>query len=185
MKNSIRKEFLEKRNSKKSEDLVRKSNEIRTMLLELEEYKKAKTIMFYVSMGGEVTTHDMIEDALKTKSVVVPIVDLKNKKIKLSELRSFEHLVPSTFSILEPKKGCIKLVKIEDVDLFIVPGIAFDSKGNRVGYGKGYFDRLLEKTKTIIVGLSYDFQMVPPIKGSKHDVKVNKIVTESRIVNCR
>lgn len=154
-------------------------------LFEVEDFKRAKSVMFYVSKEGEVFTHGMIEHALKTKSVVVPLVDLKQKKLELSELRKFEHLEPSTLGILEPKKEYIKYVKIEDVDLFVVPGIAFDRAGNRVGYGKGYFDRLLAKTKASIFGLSYDFQIVPLIECSKHDVRVNKIVTESRVIDCR
>ena len=185
MKTSIRKKVLEKRNNKKSEDLVRKSNQIKKRLFELEEFKSSKTVVFYVSINREVFTHDMIKEAIKTKRVVVPTINLKQKKLELSELKSFDHLAPSTFGILEPKKEFIKPIKLEDVDLIIVPGIAFDKKGNRVGYGKGYFDRLLEKTKAPIVALGYDFQIVPSIECSHHDVRVNKIVTESRTINCR
>ena len=184
MKEELRKEIKEKRRNISKEEQRKKSKEIKEKLFGLREYKNAKTVLFYVSYDGEVFTHDMIKEALNEKKVVVPISNKDDHSLILSELISFGDLEESSYGILEPKKEKIKEISIDEIDLIIVPGVAFDPKGNRLGHGKGYYDKLLNKTKTTSVGLCFEFQLVEKIPTESNDKPVDIIITEKRIIKC-
>jgi len=184
MKEKLRKEIIEKRIKQSKEENKRKSKEIKEKLFNLKEYKDAETILFYVSYNGEVFTHDMIKEAIENKTVIVPITNKDDCSLTLSELRSWDDLETSCYGILEPRKECIKEVSIDEIDLIIVPGVVFDIKGNRIGHGKGYYDKLLRNTKGITkIGLSFEFQIVENIPIEKHDISMDKIITEKRIID--
>lgn len=138
--------------------------------------------MFFVSFGSEVHTHDMIKEALKSKTVIVPKV--VHHEIEPSVIIDFDNLVPSgKFKIPEP----IEAMKIayKNIDLILVPGIAFDKEGHRIGYGFGYYDRFLRRVpKAIKIGLAFDLQIVDKIPREMHDVPVDLIVTEERVIEC-
>ncbi len=180
MKQKLREAILEKRNSLTKEEIKKKSNIIRGKLFSLPKFKKAETVLFYVSKDNEVYTHDMIRDLLGKKKIIVPVTDLKNKDLILSELNDFSDLEPGYYGVLEPKK--IKKVSPSGIDIVIVPGIAFDRKGNRIGYGVGYYDIFLKKTKALKIGLAYDFQIVDEIKTEDFDVSVDVVVTDKEII---
>jgi len=187
-KESIRKRILSLRNSQSPFRAITKSYRIKEKLFRLPGFIKAKTILFYVSTKDEVETKYMIKEALSLcKRVVVPISDVKNKKLILSELKSLDELEPGAFNILEPKKEFFRPVSLEDIDLVIVPGVAFDKKGNRIGYGKGFYDRFLRSLRKDIpsIGLSYEFQIVDKIPVNDKDVIVNKIVTEKNTIEVK
>jgi len=186
MKEKLRKEIKEKRRKITKEENRKKSKEVKERLFSLKEYKDAKCALFYVSYNGEVFTHDMIKEALKDKKVVVPISNKEDCSLSLSILKNWDDLEISSYGILEPKKDCIIEVSIEDVDLIVVPGVAFDTKGNRMGHGKGYYDRLLENKKQIpTIGLALEFQIIDKIPIESHDKPVDIIITEKRIINCK
>ncbi|MBI4399828.1 5-formyltetrahydrofolate cyclo-ligase, partial [Candidatus Micrarchaeota archaeon] len=107
------------------------------------------------------------------------------KEIELSEIRSLEELAPGAYGILEPKKEFLRPAGYEEIQLVIVPGIAFDLKGNRIGYGLGYYDKLLPKLKCPKLALAFNFQVLPEIVEEKHDVKVDKIITETDVINIK
>lgn len=183
MKNQLKEAILEKRNSLSKEEIIEKSKKIEDTLFNLEQYKKSKTIMFFVSFNSEVYTHDMIRKALKTKIVIIPKV--VHKEIEPSVIIDLDNLLPSgKFGILEP----IEIMKIayKNIDLVLVPGIAFDRGGHRIGYGYGYYDKFLRKVpKAAKIGLCFDFQVVDRIPKEEHDVPVDLIVTEERVIECR
>ena len=143
----------------------------------------SKVIMFFVSFNSEVHTHDMIKQAFKNKLVVVPKV--VHKDIEPSVIIDFDNLIPSNkFGILEP----IEEMKIayKNIDLILVPGVVFDKEGHRIGYGLGYYDKFLRKVpKAIKIGLSFDFQVVDKLPREMHDVPVDFIVTEERVIDCK
>jgi 5-formyltetrahydrofolate cyclo-ligase len=184
MKEIIRKELKEKRSKQVYKENRKKSKKIKEKLFNLPEYKSAKTVLFYVSYNTEVFTHDMINEALKEKRIIVPIINKKNCSLSLSYLESWDDLKIGAFGILEPRKKCIKKVLIEEIDLIVIPGIGFDIKGNRMGQGKGYYDRLLKKSKAIHIGLAFDFQIVEIIPLENHDIPVEIIITENRVIMC-
>jgi 5-formyltetrahydrofolate cyclo-ligase len=182
IKEKIRKEIKEKRRRQSKEENRKKSKEIKEKLFGLKEYRDAKTVLFYVSYDGEVFTHDMIKESLKEKRVVVPISDPKNCSLTLSELRSWGDLVEGSYGILEPEKDCNKEIPVENIDLIIVPGVAFDLNGNRLGHGKGYYDSLLRRNRDVLtIGLAFEFQVIDSIPIEKHDIPVGIIITEKRI----
>jgi len=183
MKNKLKEEILEKRNSLSIDDVLEKSKKIESNLFALEDYTSSKTVMYFVSFGNEVYTHDMIREALKNKTAIVP--KIVQNEIEPSLIISLDNLIPSGhFDILEP----IELMKIayKNIDVVLVPGIVFDEYGHRIGYGYGYYDKFLKKVpKAIKIGLAFDFQVVDRIAIEVHDVPVDFIVTEKRVVECK
>jgi len=152
----------------------------------LDEFKEAKTILFYVSYDNEVYTHEMIKESLEVKKqVVVPKTDMNKRTILCSTLTKWDDLLAGAYNILEPRQECLNEVSPESIDLIIMPGIAFDCQGNRIGHGMGYYDRLLKKKMNAHrLGLAFEFQIVENIPTEPHDIKVEKIVTEKRIITC-
>lgn len=187
-KETIRKRILSLRDSQTEEEMRSKSELILKRLFNLPEFKKAKTILFYVAIRSEVRTEQMIKQALKQgERVVVPISDVKERKLILSELKDFDgELELGTFNILEPKKEFFRPVSPEEIDLIIVPGVAFDKDGDRIGYGMGFYDNFLKTIRKDIplVGLAYELQIVDDIPVDDKDVTVDKVVTEKNVIEC-
>ena len=188
MKSALKLQILERMEKLTKQEKKEKSKKIIDNLKSLKEFKSAKNIMFYVSFKNEVDTHEIIKELLakKEKTIIVPYV-LKNYPIlQLSELKNFDWLEPKTFGILEPREFYIRDFSIEKLDLVIVPGIVFDKKGYRVGYGHGYYDRFLKKIRrdTKKIGLAFDFQVVEDIPEGRYDVPVDIVVTEKRVLRC-
>lgn len=194
-KASLRKEILAIRDSippavKKIKDLS-----ILERLYSLEEVKTATTIFFFASFRSEVNTYGMIQRALEEKKrVVLPRVE--GQDLGLYEIRSLHELIPGYMGIPEPKphfdKGGqggfydMRRVSINDVDAIIIPGAAFDETGNRIGYGGGFYDRLLaELQKPVpIIAPAYKEQVLNVVPAEAHDKRVNIIVTDSREIRC-
>jgi len=175
MKHSIRQDLMKRRLS--HEETAEKSKKIADFLFSLDEFKKAKTILCYMSIKNEVETIDIVTKAFKEKKVVLPITN----DIKLSELSKFE-FEKGSYNVPEPKVK--KIVKPEVIDLAIIPGIAFDKHGSRIGYGKGYYDKLLKQVSAKKIALAYEFQIVQEIPTEAHDVKMDMIITEERVIQC-
>ncbi|MBP1890091.1 5-formyltetrahydrofolate cyclo-ligase [Clostridium moniliforme] len=183
LKKEIRKSIIGKRNKIKNKDKTSMDNKIIESFKKEDSYKKARGIFIYIGFGSEINTKVIIEDALKKgKEVYVPKV--KGKEMLLIKIDSLENLVTSSYGILEPI-GDNNNFDVDKLDLLVMPGVAFDNSGNRIGYGGGYYDRFLEKNKTNAekIALAYEFQILNSINNEKHDVKVDKIITEERIIN--
>lgn len=180
MKRALRKEILGKRDLMKKEDVIKKSKEIKEKLFLVPEFINAKTIAFYVSFNNEVFTHSIIKELLGKKRILVPKV--LDNEIIFSEITNFNELKPGKSGILEPV--AIKKTGYGEIDLIIVPGIAFDKKGHRVGYGYGMYDKLLKKIKCKKIGLAFSMQIAKEIPKEEYDVAVDKIITEKEVVNC-
>lgn len=194
-KRKIRQEFLKKRNNLSWDEIKSKSEKIEKELFSLPEFQRAKTVMFYVSFRSEVETEKMTRNALKLKKkIVIPVVH--GEKIVVSEIKNLKkELTKGSFGIKEPKKEFRRRVNQKEIDLVVVPGVVFDKRGGRLGYGRGYYDRFL-RSKSIrsrmsrsrqcaLIGLAFDLQIARKIPLVKGDMKVDKIVTESGIVNCK
>ncbi len=186
MKDKLRKEIKEKRRKLSKEENRKKSKEIKENLFSLKQFEDAETILFYISYNGEVFTHDMICELFYKKNIIVPVSNPEDYSLTLSHLKSWEELCVGSYNILEPRFEKIRETKIQDIDLIIVPGVAFDEKGGRLGHGKGYYDRLLNESADILkIGLCFEFQIVDSIPMDEHDVYMDKIISEKRIIDCK
>ena len=156
-----------------------KSDKIMKSLFGLQKFKEAGVVMFFVSYRSEVNTHKMISEALKKKIVVVPKTSSKN--IVPSVIKSLKELSPNKKGILEPRK--VKKIGLNKIDVVIVPGTVFDKRGNRIGYGHGYYDKFLKKVPNAVkIGLAFDLQVVKRLPNEKHDIPMDVIITEKRIL---
>jgi len=186
MKEEVRKELIKLRKNLSKNEILEKSEKIKNKLFKMTEFKESPTILFYVSYDNEVYTHEMIKDSITNKkNVVVPLTDKKNKILILSKLDSWDDLNPGAYNILEPKKEKIKEISVDELDLIIVPGVGFDQQGHRIGHGKGYYDNLLKNSEKLTIGLAFEFQIIKNIPIEKHDIPIDKIVTEKRLIDCK
>ncbi len=179
MKKQIRESLLQKRelHTKTEED----TNKIIEKLLSLPEIKKAKYILLYYPHRNEVNTLPLIKKFLKEgKNVLLPKVQGNN--IIPIIFKDFSQLKEGYAGIKEPEG---KPVSPEKIDIVIVPGVAFDRKGHRLGYGKGYYDRFLSKTDALKIGLAYDFQIVENLPAEEHDVPLDLIITPTQIIQTK
>lgn len=176
-KQQIRSKILLKLKTQKEEDQERKSRLIKRKLLRTKDFIKAKKVMFYIAFRGEVDTTEMIKEARDSgKIVTVPVCEKNRVAIRPCMLDMHARLVKGPYGVREPAEK--KCMHWKDLDLVIVPGVAFDKKGRRLGRGKGFYDRLLDKLpkKTSTIGLAFDFQILPRIPAAEHDVNVRHIL---------
>ncbi len=180
MTKTLRKQVLDARDRLSPDERTAKSRQIGERLFALPEFTAARLIMFFASFRSEVDTVPMIRQALQSgKRIILPKV--KNKALELFEIADFDaDVVPGAWGIPEPQGG--KPGRIEDVELMVVPGAAFDEQGNRIGYGAGYYDKLLPSFKGATVALAFEEQIVSNVPVDAHDVPVGKIVTEKRVI---
>ena len=183
MKDFIRNKLKNNRNNLSKKEVINKSKLIIDKLCGLDIFKKSTTVLFYISYDNEVFTHDLIKKYLGKKEVIVPISNTKEETLILSKIENWDDLVKGSYGILEPK--IIDDCNSEKLDLIIVPGVGFDEKGNRIGHGKGYYDKLLQKTNATTIGLAFECQIVDKIPTDENDKPVDIIVTEKRVINCK
>lgn len=160
-----------------------KGREIEKKLFALPEFQSARKVMFYASFRSEVETQDMIRHALaQGKQVVLPKV--KGKELALFEIKDFDRdVAPGSWGIPEPSRG--EPAELQTVGLIVVPGAVFDEHGNRLGYGAGFYDKLLSSYAGMTVALAFEIQIVQQFSVEPHDVPVQKIVTEKRIIEAK
>ncbi|MBI2609037.1 MAG: 5-formyltetrahydrofolate cyclo-ligase [Deltaproteobacteria bacterium] len=146
-----------------------------------------KVVALYSDFKNEVPTHDLFYYLKpKVKTIVYPRNYSDPKcAIRFYEVEDLPLLKKSRFGILEPSLECLE-VSPEDIDVYFVPGVAYDQRGFRVGYGSGCYDVYFSKVKRYvdIFGLAYDFQIVPLVRNEEHDIQVKKLITDKRIIHC-
>jgi 5-formyltetrahydrofolate cyclo-ligase len=188
-KTLLRKRILSLRRSLSYEEIREKSDKVKERLFGLSIFCKAQTVLFYLSLKDEVQTQQMIKEALKlNKIVAIPLIKLRERNILPVELTSYnEGLTVGPLGIPQPKEGGYQPLSLNRIDLVIVPGIAFDTQGNRIGFGMGFYDRFLKRipSKARTAALAFEFQLVPSINSQSHDIRVDYIITEKRIINCK
>jgi 5-formyltetrahydrofolate cyclo-ligase len=152
------------------------------------EFFSAGTILFFISFRSEVDTMPMIRRALEEgKTVCVPCTDAGSKAMVASRTSDPEgDLELGNYDILEPRKECLRPVPEQNIDVVLMPGVAFDSMGGRLGYGGGYYDRFLEKCspECTLIAVAFELQIVEHVPCADHDARIHKIVTEERIIDC-
>jgi len=166
-----------------------KSALILQKLLVMKEYLQAAALMVYLDFRNEVRTGALVADALdRGKRVAVPVTDVPGRRLIPSLLLNYPgDLAPGTWGILEPKSECVRPLEPAVLDLVIVPGVAFDPAGNRLGYGGGFYDRFLPRTRpdTVFVSLAFELQIRPDVCPGEHDCPVHCLITEDRVIDTR
>lgn len=177
-KTELRKSLKKERNSLPKEIKDEFDMKIFQEIINSKIYRDSKIIFIYVSYNSEVDTIPLIKYSLEIgKKVCVPKVLDKEGNMESLYIDSLNELKEGVFGILEPHST--NKANPIDIDLVITPGLAFDKKGGRIGYGKGYYDRYLTlSNKAFKLGVCYDFQIVSLLPTSKEDVKVDMIISE-------
>ncbi|MCK4650920.1 5-formyltetrahydrofolate cyclo-ligase [Candidatus Babeliales bacterium] len=181
MKKRLRKNFLIKLKKLNNEHFKKTSNKINTKLFNIKIFQNSKNIGIYFSKDNEVDTKNIIIKLLKTnKKVFLP--KIKNITLEFRKINNLKDLEIGMYKIKEPKKKC-SIINEKNLDILILPCIAIDKHGNRIGRGCGYYDRFLNKNPNIkTICLAYDFQILNKIKSEKHDHKIDIIISEKRII---
>lgn len=187
LKAALREQARKARVAQKDKDVV--SAAIVAKVQALPQYQSAKTVMYYVDAGSEVKTRHALAGAISAgKKVVVPWCVVENNTLELFLLEDVNELVEGAYKILEPKDELRrlpnKLIDPKTLDFVMVPGTAFDLKGGRMGQGKGYYDRLLGAVRpdSPLVALAFECQIFDEIPVAPHDVFMDLVVTESRVI---
>ena len=187
-KNGIRNRMKKLREEMPMDVLVEKSISISEYLLGLECIKAAKTIMAYVDMPKEVKTDIIINTLLNMgKDVAVPVCVPASYELIASKILSLDEFKSVHYRGLEPQTEYLRPMAPDTFDVILVPGSAFDVYGNRIGHGKGYYDRFLSKVpqETLKIGLAFDYQILPRLPVEHYDIPVNCIITERGIIQAR
>ena len=187
---SLRRDFIRLRHSMKLLDVKEKSESIQKAFLELPEYNSSLRLALYSSFNNEVFTDTVFSKALLSgREVFFPRADKERTELAFISVSGPDELHPGLFSIDEPLHGGGGRVGREltagELDLIVVPGVAFDTGGARVGYGKGFYDRALYGANTRVVALAFDFQVLEEgdrLPVMEHDIGVDVIITEKRII---
>lgn len=184
-KKKLREQAHANRNAQENKDAL--SQAICAKFVALPEYGRAKTVMYYIDVRSEVRTrHDLPNALTKGKKVVVPWCNQAGE-LELFHLESMDELAIGMYKILEPKEELRQLpakqVAARDLDLIMVPGVAFDRRGARMGHGKGYYDKLLQHARrdAPLVALAFECQLFAEIPTAPHDIFMDKIITETAV----
>jgi 5-formyltetrahydrofolate cyclo-ligase len=186
LKKNLRAELLNRRDSIPHSERTQKDRAIKKSLFDLKEFKNARTILMYVSFRSEVDTTSYLADIVNMgKQLVVPLVKSKQKTLALYKIKSTSELSPGYMGIPEPTAGKDCLISLNEIELAVIPGSGFDPEGNRLGYGGGYYDRLLSKAETHIttVALAFEEQIKENIPAEPHDIKMDIIITDKRVIH--
>lgn len=167
-------------------EVRRRSESVCRRALALPELAAAQWVVGFVSFGTEIHTHDLLRTLLaEGRHVCVPSFDPVGQRYLCSELKHFDsELTAGNLGILEPRRGAVRPVLPQRIEAWLVPGLAFDPRGNRLGRGMGYFDRLLSEAGGVKIGLGYDFQLLDEVPTEAHDARLDFIVTETQVVPC-
>ena len=179
-KGSLRTHYLKLLKEQNREDALSKSRLIAEQLWKSPAYQNAQSILFYASMPGEVDTQLMIEKAfISGKRVALPIVEQNQRKLIPTVISSMEDAHKSTYGITEPHPDRGQAIDLQNLDMVIVPGLAFDKQHHRLGRGAGYYDRFLSTlpNNTATVGLAFDFQLTESLPIQAHDMRLGHIIT--------
>lgn len=186
-KKALRKEIYALRDSLTSAEIAAKSGAVAGQLEKLPFYREAGTIMFFLSFRSEVATRGMVEKNLEQgKRVLAPKMSPRERVLIPSQLLDLEKdLVLGYFDVPEPRPEALRPVEPAEIDLLIVPGVAFDLRGNRLGYGGGYYDRFFERLRPEVplVAIAFELQIVPRVPTEPWDRRMDWLVTEERAIH--
>jgi len=182
LKRRLRRSVIERRDALPASERAAASAAIARTVLDLDEMRGASTVHLFASFGSEVDTTPIIEGLLGTgRRPVLPVVVSRDGAMEHAVIRSLDDLTPGFKDIPEPRASCPR-VGPEDVDLVIVPGVAFGRCCGRMGYGGGFYDRFLACCPAPRIAIAFSVQIVEDVPCDEHDLPVHAIVTENEII---
>lgn len=183
-KKSIRERILARRRHLSAQTCLAESMLVQERFLGLPEYAAASSLALYSPIFNEVFTEEIFRRArAEGKRVAYPRV--RGEHLEFIEVAEAGHLVPGAFGVLEPASGAP--IPLGELDLVAVPGVAFDQCGYRLGYGKGFYDRAihLQGRSGSLVGLCFEFQMIESLPVQDHDIAMDLLVSDERLLRLR
>lgn len=184
MKSEFRKQILSARKAMTQDEVETKSAQILSRLMESSLLEQAEVILCYMDFRNEVQTGAIIEYLWSLgKIVALPRVNPLTKRLDLYRVDGFREMVTGSLGIMEPDTSLPQLLP-EDIDLVLAPGVAFDEKGGRMGYGGGFYDRLIPTLRPDcqVIALAFEQQVVEEIPSDSHDQSIHGILTENRLI---
>lgn len=181
-KQLLRTTILARRLALSASEQADAGNIIQDTFLAMPEYLAAGSVALYAMVNNEVSTAKVINHALLAdKALFLPAVE--GDAMIFRRIYGVDELVSGSFGIMQPGPGCAA-ADPEEIEQIVVPGVGFDLSGQRVGYGKGYYDRVLHRLEASgrLTAFCYDFQLVDSLKGEKHDVVMDRIITERQVI---
>lgn len=183
MKKDFRKQVIESRKNKDSEFISINSQIITEKLLSMDCIQQASTIMLYLDFNNEVKTDQLITKLISLRKTVTSPVTIKDERklIPYEIINLKEGINIGTYGIREPNKDLSNEIDVKNIDVLIVPAVAYDKNCYRLGYGGGYYDRFIERLRddAITIGIAFDLQLFDSIPKEEHDAQLNYIITES------
>ena len=184
MKQIIRKQKKEERNLMSKQDVLDKSYSACENFLKSEPYRKSKVLMLYMPLGNETDPSEIIRSAYQDgKKVVFPVTEEKSGLISPRYAQADTSFLKGGFSVMEPVGT--RVAEKGEIDTVLVPGIAFDRQGNRIGFGKGCYDQFLCGISAVTVGFCYEFQLCSFLPSEPTDQSLDFIVTEKEMFECK
>ncbi len=183
-KKKLRQIYRTKRDNLSISQRREKSLSIKRVLFSDSDFRAGETILFFSSFGSEVETQGMIKEALmEERRVILPLTCQEERRLKLYEINSLDQLKEGVYGIMEPDSCSCRPVESKELEVIIIPGLIFDYRGYRIGYGGGYYDRLLENKDPAVPGiaLAFEIQLREGIPVEDHDLPVDKLITEERV----
>mgnify|MGYP000103041734 CR=1 FL=1 len=184
-KDKLRRRILRKCRALSPDEVIGRSSKIRYRFIELTEEQGFNVVMIYISVRNEVDTYELGRELLRMgKMVCAPVVDRAQRRIlPYTVNRIPDDLVDGEYSIPEPSREKGQRVDPSLIDVVVVPGVGFDPRGYRIGYGGGYYDRFLPLcSNALFVGLAYEFQIVDKVPNEDWDIRMDMIITEERVI---
>ncbi len=185
-KQETREDIIKKLSSISESEIIEKTKKLEDCLFEFANFLESNIALLYIDRNNEVKTINIIKRCYDhNKIVVLPSFNVETFEMKLMKIDNIDtDLIPGQGGVLKPDSSRCKIVPIQSIDIAIIPGIAFDEKGGRIGSGNGYYDRLIPNLSitTRKVALSLESQIVPLVPMEPHDKFVDIIITDERII---
>jgi 5-formyltetrahydrofolate cyclo-ligase len=184
-KQRLRLDMLKARRSLSAAAVAAGSERIAAHFCAWPAYLSAATVMFYLAMPDEPQTDRMISDALaRGKQVCVPLLKASYGEMAAARIENLDDLITGRLGLKMPDPARARIVAAAAIDLVVVPGVAFDPSGNRVGMGAGYYDRFLVENRGILVGLAWSSQVTGNLLCDGHDIRMHYLLTEGGFLTC-
>lgn len=184
-KEALRKRVAALRRALTAEARAERARAMCAQLIAHEAFARAQVVSGYAPMRFEIDPSAALAEAHALgKGVVLPRVHTPTRELHLHYTRAGDELVESGFMVREPLETA-PVAEPSSVDLVLVPGLSFDARGRRLGYGQGFYDRLLPLcTRAVRIGLAFDFQLLAEVPAFEHDAPVDYVVTDRRVLRC-